>query len=96
MEVEALRDWIIIVYGAVGVVAICIVLALLIIVYRKIGSILDTAHEAVKNVRNTSSVISESVIQPIAKAQGFITGLRKTMEIFASLTKKEGDEKDGQ
>lgn len=96
MEVEALRDWIIIVYGAVGVVAICIVVALLIIVYRKIASILDTAHETVKNIRNTSTVISESVIQPIAKAQGFIAGLRKTMEIFASLTKKEGDEKDGQ
>ena len=93
---ETLRDWIIIVYGAVGVVAICIVLTLLIIVYRKIAAILDAAHETVNNVRNTSTVISESVIQPIAKAQGFIAGLKKTMEIFTSLTKKEGEENDGQ
>ena len=93
---DTLRDWVIVVYGVVGVVSICIVLTLLIIIYRKVIAILDTAHETVKNVRNTSTVISESVIQPIAKAQGFIAGLKKTMEIFTSLTKKEGEENDGQ
>lgn len=95
MEVDALRDWIIVVYGAVGVVATCIALALLIVVFRKVTAILDVAKEAVDNVRNTSTVIQESVIKPIAKAQGFIAGLRKTVEVFTTLTKKEGEEKDG-
>lgn len=92
MEVDALRDWIIVVYGAVGVVATCIVVALLIMLYRKVATILESARETVDNVRNTSSVISESVIQPIAKAQGMIAGLKKTFEVITSLNKKVGED----
>ncbi len=92
MEVDALRDWIIVVYGAVGVVATCIIVALLILLYRKVATILDAAKETVDNVRNTSSVISESVIQPIAKAQGWIAGVKKTFDVITSLNKKVGED----
>ncbi len=95
MEMEAVRDLIIVIYGVVGIVALCIVLALLIVLYRKATSILDTAKDAVENVRSTSSAISESVIQPIAKAQGFVAGMKKAMDIISSLSKKGEAEKDG-
>ncbi len=92
MEVDALRDWIIVVYGAVGVIATCIAVTLLILLYRKIATIMDAAKETVDNVRNTSSVIAESVIQPIAKAQGWIAGIKKTFEVITSLNKKVGED----
>ena len=97
MEIDAVRDWIIVIYGAVGVVAICIILALVIMLYRKVAAILDTARATLENVRHTSSVIHESVVQPIAKAQGFFAGVRKAVEIVTSLTRKEREEeKDGE
>lgn len=96
MEVDTLRDWIIIVYGAVGVVAICIVLAFVIMIYRKVSTIMDSAKQAVDNVKNTSDVISQSVIQPIARAQGFVAGLKKTFEVITSLNKKGEAQKNGE
>ena len=95
MEIDVVRDWIIVVYGAVGVVAICIILTLVILLYRKVAAILETAKDTVENVRHTSSIIHESVVQPIAKAQGFFAGMRKAMEVVTSLMRK-GDEKDGE
>jgi len=95
MEIDVVRDWIIVVYGAVGVVAVCVMVALAILLYRKVTKILDTVREPVESVRQTPSVIHDSVVQPIAKAQGFFAGMRKAMEVVTSLMRK-GDEEDGE
>ena len=95
MEIESVRDLIIIIYGSVGIVFLIILLALLIVLFKKINSILDSANEAVDKVKNTSSVLSDTVIQPFAKAQGVFAGIKKTAEVISSLSKKGGGEKDG-
>ena len=91
MDVELVRDWIIIVYLGIGAVAVCAALAVFIILALKLVSILDSTKETVDNVRDTSSFISRTVVQPLSKAQGLMSGIRKIIEVIYSLTGKEGN-----
>ncbi len=89
MDVDLVRDWVIIVYLGVGSVAVCVALVFLIILARKLSAILDSTKETVDNVRDTSSFVSRKVVQPLAKAQGMFSGIRKIIEVISSLTGKE-------
>ncbi len=89
MDVELVRDWIIIVYLGVGSVAVCVALAFFIILARKLTAILDSTKETVDNVRDTSSFISRTMVQPLAKAQGLFSSIRKIIEVISSLTGRE-------
>ncbi len=94
VELRELRDWVIVVWGSIGALATIILTILLIIIFRKLSRVLDAAKETAENVRKTSSVVSQNVIQPIAKIQGFVTGLRKAVDAVTSMSKK-GGEKNG-
>ena len=90
MEIAMLRDWIIVILGIFTIGAIAISIALLIIIYRKVTPILDAAREVVFDVRRTSSVVSRSVIQLVARIEGLVAGVCKAAEVIASLSKKGG------
>ncbi len=96
MDVDVLRDWVIVVYGIVGAVAVCVVIALVLVMYRKVARILDSLGDTAETIRNTSNTISENVIQPIGKMQGFMAGILKGLEVMTSLSKKRGGEEDGE
>ncbi len=78
--------------------AVCVGLAFFIILALKLISILNSTKETVDNVRDTSSIISRTVVKPLAKAQGLFAGIRKIIEVVSSLTGKaeEKAEKDVQ
>jgi len=95
MEIAVLKDWVVFIYGLLGIVAILIFIALVIIIYRKVTPILNATKETVNNVRDTSSFVAEHVIRPVAKMQAFISGLRKGLEFIAEFRGKEG-KKDGE
>ena len=86
---EFVRDCVIVVCGVVGVISLCVVIALIIMLYRKVATILDSTSETIENVRSTSSLIQDSIVSPITKAQGFFTGIRKAMGIVSSFVGKE-------
>ncbi|MFO8009342.1 MAG: hypothetical protein R6U89_00870 [Dehalococcoidia bacterium] len=94
MEIDVVRDWVIVVYGGVGVIVTLIVLALIVILYRKVSAILDSTKNTVDNIRRTSSVLHDNVIQPIARFHGFVSGIRRGMEGMSGASKR-GGEKDG-
>jgi len=78
MEIETLRDWVIVIFGFLGIGATILFIVLLL------------AKQAADNVRNTSSVVSESIIKPISKAQGWMAGARKAAEAVKTIRKKRG------
>jgi len=90
MEIETLRDWVIVIFGFLGIGATILFIVLLLLAYRKLMPILDSAKQAADNVRNTSSVVSESIIKPISKAQGWMAGARKAAEAVKTIRKKKG------
>ena len=94
MEIAVLKDWVIVIFGFLGIGAVLIFVTLLIIIYRKIAPIIDAARKTATNVGHTSAVVSNAIMQPIAKVQGFTAGVRKAAEVIASMSKRGG--KDGE
>lgn len=94
MEVHDVRDWVIVVYGGVGVVATVTVMVLTLLLYSKVAGILDSLQETTDNVRNTSSALYKHVIQPLSKAQGFVAGVKRGIEILSPRGKKSEEGKD--
>ena len=90
---EFARDCVIVVCGGVGVISLCIIIVLVIMLYRKVATILDSTSETLENVRSTSSLIRDNIVSPFSKAQGFFTGMRKAMGIVSSFVGKE-EQKD--
>ena len=86
---EYARDCVIVVCGSVGAISLCIVVALIIMLYRKVAAILDSTSETLENVRNTSSLIHDNIVSPFNKAQGFFSGIRKATGIVSSIVGKE-------
>ena len=90
MALADLRDLVLVIYGLLAIGLTIFFIVLIVLVYRKVNSILDSIKQTTSNIRQTSSVISEGLIQPIAKFYGFISGLRKAMEILETLRKGKG------
>ena len=86
---EFARDCVIVVCGGVGVVSLCIIIALTIMLYRKVAKILDSTGETLENVRSTSSLIRDNIVSPFSKAQGVFSGIRKAAGIVSSFVGKE-------
>jgi len=92
MELSDFRDWIIIIFGAVGVVATIVVLTLIVMVYAKVARILDSLQVAADNIRDTTSAISDVIVKPIMKVKSFIDNIRNAIDaLVPSGTKKGGD-----
>ncbi len=81
MEIADLRDWIIVIYGILGIIVLLIFAIMLFLIYRKISSILNSAKEVTDTVRDT-------VVEPLHKIQGFIAGISKGIEIICSIGKR--------
>ncbi len=81
MEIADLRDWIIVIYGILGIVVLLIFAIMLFLIYRKISSILNSAKEVTDTVRDT-------VVDPLRKIQGFISGISKGIDIICSIGKR--------
>lgn len=96
MEIESLRDWVIVIFGFLGIGATLLFIILTLMIYRKITPILNSAKEAADTVRNTSNTVSKTVIEPLAKVQGIVSGIKKASEMASFMNKRKGeDEKDG-
>lgn len=81
MDIADLRDWILVIYGTLGIVVLIIIAIMLFCIYRKIASILDSAREVTDTVRDT-------VVDPLHKIQGFISGISKGIEVICSIGKR--------
>ncbi len=92
---EYARDCVIVVCGGVGVISLCVVITLIIMLYKKVAVILDSTSETLENVRSTSSLIHDNIASPFNRAQGFFSGMRKAMGIVSSFVGKE-EKKDEQ
>jgi uncharacterized protein YoxC len=94
MEIDILRDWVIVILGFLAMGVMVVSVTLLILIYRKVSPILDAARETVSNVQRTTSVVSRSVIGSVARIEGLVAGVRKAAEVIASMSKR-GEKKDG-
>lgn len=96
MDLTDVRDWIIVIYGAVGVVATIIVLTLIVITYTKVSRILDSLQIAAENIRDTTSVISDVLVRPFSKVKSFMDSIRKAIGLFVPREDRKGSDQSEQ
>ena len=97
LSVADVRDYIFIIFFGAGTLLVFFSLVIAYMVFRKIGSIMDSARgnlEATRttlgNVAATSSLITDSVIKPIIKTSSVIAGVRRGVMFALKLARRGG------
>lgn len=99
--VETLRDWVIIVWGVISIVMFLTIILFLLSLWRGIrgliGNIrlvvnedvrpmLATGRESVNNITGTARFLSDTVVSPVIRIYGIVSGVRRGIGVFARLT----------
>jgi hypothetical protein len=96
MSLAELRDLFIVIFALVGIGATILFSILLLLVFRKIRSILDSGRQTLGNVRNVSSMVSDNIVKPLVSISSFLQGLRQALEFISRVSKREEDKRSGQ
>ncbi len=99
--VETLRDWVIIIWGIISIVMFLMIILFLLSLWRGIrgliGNIrlvvnedvrpmLATGRESVNNITGTARFLSDTVVAPVIRVYGFVSGVRRGFGVFTRLT----------
>ena len=81
------------------ILAFLVAAVLLLLIYRKLSSVLDSAGRTLKNAEELTDTISSKLVGPAGSGSGVASGAGKVAAFFVSfarrMTKKRGD-KDGE
>jgi hypothetical protein len=92
MDVENIRDWVIIVSGSLMALLFIVSLIMVLVVglaargligvmkgimKGQVSPTLDSARQVVDDIRGTTSFIADTTVSPIIRVYGLITGLRR-------------------
>ena len=104
LSVADLRDWVIVVYGIVGItffaVAVVVTIVLFFTVKGLLGAVrgaldesvvpaLSAVKEAADTVRGTTEFVGRTAVAPVAKAYGMFAGIKKGLTVLSGLKGKE-------
>jgi hypothetical protein len=96
MDLESLRDLIIVIYAITGMVAIIFLLIISLLLFRKLGAVLDSTKATLDNVQGTSRFMSEAVIRPMIRVASFVQGARHAIETMARFPRRKEEKGHGQ
>lgn len=92
MNVENVRDWVIIVSGSLMVLVLFVTLIMVLVVglaargligatngvvKGQLSPTLDSARQVVDDIRGTTSFIADTTVSPIIRLYGLVTGFRR-------------------
>lgn len=91
---EDFRDVMIIIMAFMAIGASLLLATLAILLFRKVSQTVDTAHGLVSDVRDVTSLVSDSIVRPAIKGLSLVAGLKKAVN---TLSKREDtkEKKDG-
>ena len=95
MDLVVLRDVVIVIFGVLGIVTLALLIFVLIVIFRKVVPILDSAKTIVANIRGTSSFIADTLVKPAARLVSFAAVARKVVEFILKPRKEREDKKRG-
>lgn len=99
--VETLRDWVIIIWGIISIVMFLMIILFLLSLWRGIRGlignirlvvnedvrpILATGRESVNNLTGTGRFLSETVVSPVIRVYGLVSGVRRGLGVLTRLT----------
>lgn len=99
--VETLRDWVIIIWGIISIVMFLMIILFLLSLWRGIRGlignirlvvnedvrpILAISRESVNNITGTARFLSDTVVSPVIRVYGLVSGVRRGLGVLTRLT----------
>lgn len=100
---ETFRDVVIITWGGLSIIAFLLVILVLLSLWRgvmglvkdvkltvreDVQPLLATGRETVNNVTGTSRFLSDTVVSPVLRLYGIVSGVRRGFAVFTGLTRR--------
>jgi hypothetical protein len=101
MDLQELRDLIIIIFGITGIVMLFVALVVTLVVglatrsligtvqtllRGEVTPILDSARQTLDNARGTTTFVANTTVSPIIRAYGVVAGVRRVVGVLTGLT----------
>ena len=90
MDLESLRDLVIVIYAIAGIIATIFVLVIVFLLFRKLGAVLDSAKSTVSNIQGTSRFMSETVVRPMIRVASVAQGVRHAIGTVVRFSRRKG------
>jgi len=88
MDITWIRDLFIIIFCVLGIGVSLTLTIMVIMLFRRVNSIMGSADGIVKEVRTTTHFVSDSVLRPAVRVASFISGVRRAIEAISGRKEK--------
>jgi hypothetical protein len=100
LSVADIRDWVIVVYGIIGIIFFFVALIVTIVLFFTVKGLfgavrnaidesvvpaLTSVREAADTVRGTTEFVGRTAVTPVAKAYGTYAGIKKGLSVLSGL-----------
>ena len=100
LSIAHVRDWIIVIYGVLGIVFLGLSIVLVIFVFftfkglknavrdllqETIKPTLDSVRDTAKSVRGTTDFLGQTAVRPIIRTYGFLAGVKRGASVLAGI-----------
>ncbi len=99
--VECLRDWVLIIWGLLSIIMVVMIILFVFAMWRGIKGLIGNiqvvvkddvrpmiaiSRESVNSVAGTTRFMSDTVVNPVIRAYGVLSGVRRGFGVFTGLT----------
>jgi len=95
MSLAELRDLFIVIFSIAGITATIFIVVIIVMVYRKIRTILDSSRATVANIRELTSVMSQDVAKPLSNIASVLQGIARVIEFITGPLKRKEERRGG-
>ncbi|MAF85521.1 MAG: hypothetical protein CL875_03440 [Dehalococcoidales bacterium] len=95
MSIEWFRDMILIICGIAATVVLIIIAVLLLSLYRKTSSLLNSLKATSSTIQGISSYVGDEIVKPLTQAVAIIQGVRQGVDTVSKFFKKPEGGKNG-
>lgn len=95
LVIGTIRDIVLIVFFGLGTLLVVILILIALLMYRKLGGLLDALKGNLENTRVTmgnvaasSTMVTDAIIKPLIKAWGMAAGAKKAVSFLSKLSGK--------
>ena len=100
LSIAHVRDWIVVIYGVLGIVFLAISILLLAFIFFTLKGLknavrdllqetvkptLDAVRDTAKSVRGTTDFVGQTAVRPIIRTYGFLAGVKRGVSVLAGI-----------
>ncbi len=85
---ETIRDVAVIILAVMGIAAFAAIFALALLLYSRLGPLLNSAQRTVENIQGTTQFITETTVHPIIRIASFLSGIRAGVGVLGRFKRR--------